>query len=118
MALKTHCFDINTLRKEAYLTKMALSSSRLKASREHIANYMAGSIINPTRGMLAYQENINVTKTNNPAVVKVFPSFGCLLAIEPRVTNVVPVIIPKYPLNIVLGTTIVSVISAEFLVFS
>lgn len=64
MAIKTHCFDINTLRKEAYLTKMALSSSKLKASREHIANYMAGSIINPTRGMLAYQEHINTAKTN------------------------------------------------------
>lgn len=62
----TPCFDINSLRKEAYLTKVALASSKAKASREHIANYMAGSIVNPTRGMIASKENINTAKINNP----------------------------------------------------
>ena len=55
---------------------------------------------------------------NNPAMLKDFEILGDLFNIEPNVIKVVPVIIPRYPLNIVLGTTIVSVISAEFFVHS
>ena len=65
MVIKTHCFDINSLRKEAYLTTVALNSSKAKASREHITNYMVGSIVNPTRGMIAYKENINTSPINS-----------------------------------------------------
>ena len=55
---------------------------------------------------------------NKPVIFSVLDIFGCLFNMPPRVRNVVPVIIPRYPLNIVLGTIIVSVISAEFRVFS
>lgn len=68
MRIKQTYDSINNLRKEAYLAKCALSSSSAEASREHFSNYMIGSIVNPTRGMLAYKEvieNSNPTNTIN-----------------------------------------------------
>lgn len=56
---------INILRKEAYLAKHALNSSSVAASKEHFSNYMVGSIVNPTRGMLAYKEVIENSQPTN-----------------------------------------------------
>lgn len=64
MTIKQAYVGINNLRKEAYLAKRALNSSSANASREHFSNYMIGSIVNPTRGMIAYKE---VIESSHPA---------------------------------------------------
>ena len=57
-------------------------------------------------------------ETSVPVILKALDNFEYLFKTGLSVSNAVPLMKPKYPLKIVRGTSIASVISAEFLALS